>query len=84
MAALAGVLLLSAAQDPALSRNVAQRLSLLADGAATTKPRDGSKPSAGSGASPLAGLQGWIEARLSGLEQLPAKPADRSELHAQT
>lgn len=83
MAALAGVLLLSAAQDPALSRNVAQRLSLLADGAATAKPRDGSKLSAGSGASPLAGLQGWIEARLSGLEQLPAKPADRSELHAQ-
>ena len=83
MAALAGVLLLSAAQDPALSRNVAQRLSLLADGAATAKPTDGSKLPAGSGASPLAGLQGWIEARLGGLDQLPAKPAGRSELHAQ-
>lgn len=80
MAALAGVLLLSASQDPDLSRDMAERLSQLADGTGTAKQLDGAEPVAAN-VSPLSGLRGWIEARLNGLEQLQPQLADEIELH---
>lgn len=80
MAALAGVFLLSASQDPTLSRDMAARLGQLANGTGGANRPDGDEPGpaapGASGVSPLSELRGWIEARLKSLEELRAVPPD--------
>jgi multidrug resistance protein MdtO len=81
MAAMAGVLLLSAVQDPELSRELAKRLDRLA-GTEEVKPQDDEEPVTATGTSSLSGLRGWIEVHMKTLEQLQLETEDRSKLHA--
>jgi len=80
MEALAGVFLLSASQDPILSRDMAARLGQLANGTEDVRPPNGDEPGpaapGANGASPLSELRGWIETRLKSLEELRALPPD--------
>ncbi|HTQ69870.1 MAG TPA: FUSC family protein [Acidocella sp.] len=80
--ALAGVVMLTAAQDPQLSRDMAGRLAQLADGAKAAPAQEEEAPA--SAASPLGGLRGWIEARLDRLERLQHQAEDKSKIHAST
>jgi multidrug resistance protein MdtO len=86
MAALAGVLFLVANQDPNLSRDMAGRLGRLADGIGGATRLDDEEPAPATpsarGASPLAELRGWIEARLKSVEELQAPLAARSKSEA--
>jgi multidrug resistance protein MdtO len=81
MAALAGVLLLSTSQDPALSRDMAKRLDRLA-GTGEVKPQDDEEPITATGTPSLSELRGWIEVHMKTLEQLQLGAEDGSKLHA--